>query len=222
MGADDASELLRRYGIDEVPGGTVDLLHEDMASQLAEQLGYPVVAKLICPDNVHKSRSGLIALDLRSGGDLGEAIERMRHAHSSICSDEHELVLHLQHMIAKGLEVIAGVKVDPQFGPVLAVGLGGVAVEALGQISRALLPLTADEIDALVASGPVGRVLESLPGADRDALQRNLVAIANLAWDMRTTLTEADFNPITVLSEGMGAWCVDVRLFVESGGPGCQ
>lgn len=219
------SDLLCRYGIDEVPGTTLHLpddwkggdgLHRALAA--AEGIGYPLAAKLHCPVHVHKSRAGLLALDLRSPRELAEAIERMLGAHSSACPDSHPRVLHLQSMVGQGLEVIAGVKVDPQFGPVLAVGLGGVAVEALQQVNRALLPLTAEEVGALVESGPVGRVLNTMPTADRQALQRNLLAIGALAWDLRSVLAEADFNPITVRADGRGAWCVDVRMFVAPAG----
>ena len=219
------SDLLGRYGIDEVPGATVNLPDDskggdglDRALAAAEGIGYPLVAKLHCPVHVHKSRAGLLALDLRSPQELTEAIEQMLGAHSSVCPDSHTRVLHLQSMVGQGLEVIAGVKVDSQFGPVLAVGLGGVAVEALEQVSRALLPLSADQIAVLVDSSPVGPVLETMPSADRHALQRNLLAIGNLAWDLRSVLAEADFNPITVLADGRGAWCVDVRMFVASPG----
>jgi acyl-CoA synthetase (NDP forming) len=219
------SDLLRRYGVDEVPGDTVHLPDGAIDSDGLERIlgaaggvGYPLVAKLHCPIHVHKSRAGLLALDLRSPPELAEAIEQMGQAHSSLCLDPHPLVLHLQSMVGKGLEVIAGVKVDPQFGPVLAIGIGGVAVEALGQVSRALLPLNAEQIAALVDSSPVKRVLETTPAADREALHRNLLAIATLAWDVRSVLAEADFNPITVLADGRGAWCVDVRMFITAPG----
>ena len=220
--SDAVSDLLRRYGVDEVPGATVelaealaDVLRLEAAVAAAEEIGYPLAAKLHCPVHVHKSRVGLLALDLRSSSHLVEAVERMRRAHSSVCSDPHPQVLHLQAMLDKGFEVIAGVKVDPQFGPVLAVGIGGTAVEVLQQVSRALLPMAAEEIATLVDSSPVGRVLQTMPTADRKALHRNLLAIGNLAWDLRSVLAEADFNPITVLANGRGAWCVDVRIFLR-------
>lgn len=223
MRSDAVSDLLHQYGIDEVPGATVQLSPNapdgdglGLAVAAATEIGFPLVAKLHCPVHVHKSRAGLLKLDLRSTPDLVAAVDQMRRAHSSICSDPHPQVLHLQSMVDKGLEVIAGVKVDPQFGPVLAVGIGGVAVEALQQVSRALLPLTAAQMAALVDSSPVGRVLETMPQADCEALHKNLLAIAALAWDLRSVLTEADFNPITVLADGRGAWCVDVRMFVDS------
>ena len=229
MRSDAVSDLLRRYGIDEVPGATVELSGTRSggdglgpAVAAATEVGYPLAAKLHCPVHVHKSRAGLLKLDLRSTPDLLAAVDHMSRAHSSICSDPHPQVLHLQSMVDAGLEVIAGVKVDPQFGPVLAVGIGGVAVEALQQVSRALLPLTAGQVAALVESSPVGRVLETMPQADRQALHKNLLAIAALAWDLRLVLSEADFNPITVLADGRGAWCVDVRMFVAApGGAQC-
>lgn len=219
------SDLLHHYGIDEVPGATAHLADDsngggglDRALAAADGVGYPLVAKLHCPVHVHKSRAGLLALDLRSPRELTGAVQQMLGVHSSVCPDPHALVLHLQSMVGKGLEVIAGVKVDPQFGPVLAVGIGGVAVEALRQVSRALLPLDAEQTAALVDSSPVGRVLDTMPTADRQALQRNLLAIGTLAWDLRSVLAEADFNPITVLADGRGAWCVDVRIFLKRPG----
>ena len=223
--SDAVSDLLRRYGIDEVPGATANLPDgseggDGLAGALAaaDGIGYPLAAKLHCPVHVHKSRAGLLALGLRSPTELTEAIEQLLEAHASVCSDPHARALHLQSMVGKGVEVIAGVKVDPQFGPVLAVGVGGVAVEALQQVSRALLPLDEEQIAALVNPSPVGRILETMPTADREALQRNLLAIGTLAWDLRSVLTEADFNPITVLADGTGAWCVDVRMFLKAAG----
>ncbi|MXZ53776.1 MAG: acetate--CoA ligase family protein, partial [Acidimicrobiaceae bacterium] len=229
MKSDAVSDLLRRYGVDEVPGATVQLSHTapggdglGPAVAAATEVGYPLAAKLHCPVHVHKSRAGLLKLDIRSTPDLLSAADQMRRAHSSICSDPHPQVLHLQSMVDVGLEVIAGVKVDPQFGPVLAVGIGGVAVEALQQVSRALLPLTAGQVAALVESSPVGRVLATMPQADHEALHRNLLAVSALAWDLRSVLAEADFNPITVLADGRGAWCVDVRVFIAApGGAQC-
>ena len=208
MRSEAVSDLLRRYGIDEVPGDTVQLFGTapggdglGPAVAVAEEVGYPLAAKLHCPVHVHKSRAGLLKLDLQSTPDLLSAVDLMRRAHSSICSEPHPQVLHLQSMVDAGFEVIAGVKVDPQFGPVLAVGIGGVAVEALHQVSRALLPLSAGQVAALVESSPVGRVLETMPQADLEALHRNLLAISALAWDLRSVLAEADFNPITVLAD---------------------
>ena len=227
MRSDAVSDLLHRYGIDEVPGATVQLPQPggdglEPAVAAATEVGYPLAAKLHCPIHVHKSRAGLLKLDLRSTPGMVAAVDQMRRTHSSICSDPHPQVLHLQSMVDAGLEVIAGVKVDPQFGPVLAVGIGGVAVEALQQVSRALLPLTAGQVVTLVESSPVGRVLETMPQADRQALHKNLLAIAALAWDLRSVLSEADFNPINVLADGRGAWCVDVRMFVAApGGAQC-
>ncbi|MYB28420.1 MAG: hypothetical protein F4X38_04695 [Acidimicrobiaceae bacterium] len=229
MRSDAVSDLLRRYGVDEVPGATVQLSDTapggdglGPAVAAANEVGYPLAAKLHCPVHVHKSRAGLLKLDIRSTPDLLSAADQMRRAHLSICSDPHPQVLHLQSMVDVGLEVIAGVKVDPQFGPVLAVGIGGVAVEALQQVSRALLPLTAGQVAALVESSPVGRVLATMPQADHEALHRNLLAVSALAWDLRSVLAEADFNPITVLADGRGAWCVDVRVFIAApGGAQC-
>ena len=222
MKSDAVSDLLGRYGIDEVPGTVVRLSDDtrdghglQAAVAAAERIGYPLAAKLHCPVHVHKSRAGLLELDLRSSSELAAAVERMLSAHSSVCPDPHPQMLHLQSMVDKGLEVIAGVKADPQFGPVLAVGIGGVAVEALQQVKRSLLPMTADEIGALVESSPLGRVLRTMPQADYEALHRNLSAIGDLAWDLREVLAEADFNPITVLADGRGAWCVDVRIFLR-------
>ena len=228
MRSDAVSDLLRRYGIDEIPGATVQLSQPGddglgPAVAAATKVGYPLAAKLHCPVHVHKSRAGLLKLGLRSTPDLLSAVDQMRRAHSSICSDPHPQMLHLQSMVDAGLEVIAGVKVDPQFGPVLAVGIGGVAVEALQQVSRALLPLTAGQVETLVESSPVGRVLETMPQADHEALHKNLLAISALAWDLRSVLSEADFNPITVLADGRGAWCVDVRVFLAApGGAQCR
>jgi hypothetical protein len=125
-------------------------------------------------------------------------------------------------MVRGGVEVLAGVSRDPDFGPVLVVGLGGVAVEALAQVALRPLPLRAGDAEALIAATPAARLLAGFrgqPPADVPALCRCLYALADYAWADRTAIAEIDLNPIRVLPEGQGCVVVDALIVPAQEGP---
>ena len=122
----------------------------------------------------------------------------------------------VQQMVRGGVEVLAGVSHDPDFGPVLAFGLGGVAVEALDDVGLRPLPLRAGEAEALVAETTAAAKLlagfRGLPAADVEALHRCLYALADYAWADRAAIAEIDLNPIKVLPRGQGCVVVDALI----------
>ena len=118
-------------------------------------------------------------------------------------------------MIAGGVEVFAGVSRDPDFGLVLAAGLGGVAVEALDDVALRALPLREGDAAAMIAETRAARVLAGLrgrPPADAGALVRCLEALADFAWAEREEVAEIDVNPIMVLPAGRGCVVVDALV----------
>jgi acetyltransferase len=121
--------------------------------------------------------------------------------------------VHIQRMLQAGQEVIVGVVRDPQFGPLMMFGSGGVEVEGLKDVAFGLAPLTASELEHMLKSTWAGRKLKgfrSLPPADRMAVRDVLVRLAKLALDC-PEIAEIEINPLRVLPEGYGAVAVDVR-----------
>ena len=202
-GADDvwldarsSRTLLEAYGIRLAPE-TLATTAEG-ATQAADALGLPVVVKSALP-GAHKTESGGVALDLRDLAAVEEAASRIG------CP------VLVQPMLA-GAELLVGVTQDPIFGPLVAIGLGGVQAELLGAVSFALAPLTDTDAAELVATGPLGRLVAGFrgrPPLHREALCDLLHRLSALAVDL-PELAELDLNPI--LADEHGYVAVDRRV----------
>jgi succinyl-CoA synthetase beta subunit len=118
-----------------------------------------------------------------------------------------------------GVELLLGVREDPQFGPVMVVGLGGILVEALDDVALRLLPVDADEARAMLRSLRGARLLgrfRQRPARDVDAVVRAMVGLSSVFASQRGWLSDVEINPLMVLGEGEGVRAVDVRLVERS------
>jgi acetyltransferase len=122
----------------------------------------------------------------------------------------------VQQMVGGGVEVLAGVSHDRDFGPMLAFGLGGIAAEALARVALRPLPLRVGDAEAMVAEVPAAAKLlagfRGQPPADLDSLHRCLEALGDYAWADRAAVAELDLNPIKVLPQGQGCVIVDALI----------
>lgn len=190
------------------------------ARRAAEEIGYPVALKVVSPTLLHKTEAGALALHL---GD-GEAVEQAYHAVLARArAHDPQVVVEgvlVQQMISDpdGVEVLVGVSHDPQFGPVVAFGLGGIHVELLRDVALRAAPLSEAEAREMIADIRGARLLEGFrgrPPADADALVQLLAGVSRLAADLRGTIAELDLNPVLVLPRGRGAVVLD-RLMTWS------
>jgi acyl-CoA synthetase (NDP forming) len=210
----DAKRLLAAAGLPVVPERLCVTREEALAAGVA--LGFPVALKLVADDVPHRSDLGLVAVGLRDGTALGEAWDRMtavrreRLAHVAVAG------FVVQPMVGDGVEVLAGVTHDRDFGPLIAFGLGGVAAEALDRVALRPLPLRVGDAEAMVAEvSAAGRWLAGFrgrPAADVESLHRVLEALADYAWADRAAIAEIDVNPIQVLARGQGCVVVDALI----------
>ncbi len=212
--------LLDAYGIRSAPARLVDCAAD--ARTAAGELGWPVALKVASPDIPHKSDVGALALDLASDDDVASAFERvMENARRSVPGARIEGVV-VQQMVGGVAETIVGLSIDPQLGPVLMFGLGGVFVEIMRDVAFRVGPLTPAEARDLVGEVRGAALLRGArgrPRADEEALVDTLVRVSRLGSDLRDVLAELDLNPIVVLPEGRGALVVDalaVRAEPES------
>ena len=182
----------------------------------ADAIGYPVALKLVADEVPHRSDLGLVAIGLRDARDLGEAWDRMAVIQSSKLGGITVAGFVVQQMVRGGVEVLAGVTLDRDFGLMLAFGLGGVAAEAFGSVALRPLPLRVGDAAAMVAEVPAAATLlagfRGAPPADAESLHRCLEALADYAWSDRALLAELDLNPITVLPRGQGCVVVDALI----------
>ncbi|MGH7399792.1 MAG: acetate--CoA ligase family protein, partial [Candidatus Rokuibacteriota bacterium] len=210
----DAKRLLSGAGLSVVRETLCTTREEAIAA--AEAIGYPVVLKLVADDVPHRSDLGLVAVGLRDAREIGAAWDRMIAVRSGKLGDVAVAGFVVQAMVSGGVEVLAGVTHDRDFGPVLAFGLGGIAAEALARVALRPLPLRVGDAEAMVAEVPaVAKLLAGFrgqPPADVDSLHRCLEALGDYAWADRAAVTELDLNPIKVLPRGQGCVVVDALI----------
>lgn len=204
-------ELLQRYDLPLAPARVVT--DSQQAEDIAQVMGFPVALKALAPDFSHKSDAGLVRLNLASH----EAVRAAADDLLARLGDAPREGLLVQRMIPGGVEVIAGVSQDPQFGPVLAFGPGGVLVELLDDVALRLPPLTHDQALAMIQETRSWKLLQGFrgqPPADITALADILVNLSRLAYDQANIIAGIDLNPVIVLPRG--AFIVDARIFVRS------
>jgi acyl-CoA synthetase (NDP forming) len=173
----------------------------------ALKIGYPVVLKISSEDIIHKTDVGGVRLNIRNEDELRVAYEDMMRNFGS----EDILV---NEMVAGGTEMIVGATDDPQFGPVVMCGLGGIFVEAVGDTSFRIAPVGREEADEMVSELHSSKILFSIRGgrrADVEALTDSIVRLSSLVSQFRD-IVEVDINPLTVLEKGRGAQVVDARM----------
>jgi acetyl-CoA synthetase (ADP-forming) len=209
----EAKALLARYGIPVTRERVVRGRDEAVAA--AEAIGFPVTLKAVTDRVVHKSDAGLVKLALGDRDAVARAWADVRRRLEALDPGSDAVVV--QEMIAGELELILGAKLDPQFGPVVMVGSGGILVELLRDIQLALAPIDQTGAEALLRRLRVWPLLDGFRGRARldvravaDALSR----LSRLAVDLGVRLGEIDVNPLIVRTESRGAVAADARAVI--------
>lgn len=212
----DFAQVLAAYGIRLPPDRLVT--SADEAVWLADEIGYPVVLKLVSPDITHKSDVGGVALNLTDDDDVRAAFGRIFKATRAARPDAVIEGMLVQKMLAGGQEIIVGVRRDPQFGPLALVGRGGVDVELLRDVAMGIAPLTRYQAERMLDSTRAGVRLKgwrSAPPADRAAVLDAMLRLSQAACNF-PEIAELEINPLYVLPQGQGAFAVDVRGVVNT------
>jgi len=213
--AAEAQHILEAHGV-PMPSARVART-EDEAVSGAEAVGCPVALKISSRNIAHKTDAGGVALNLRDGGEVRQAYRRIM---DGVCSREPrpdvEGVL-VQAMVSGGLELIVGMKRDPQFGPVLMVGLGGIFTEVMEDVTLRVAPVSVeDALDMLreLKAYPLLRGVRGSRPADVEALARIVERVSRIALDC-PSISEQDLNPVIVSRRGRGAVAVDALLVLD-------
>lgn len=214
----EAKRVLAAYGIPVVETRVARDAEE--AVRVADEIGYPVVLKILSPDISHKSDVGGVRLDLKSAGEVRGAADAVRKRCRELRPQAKLEGFAMQKMVQRGgaHELIAGVATDPAFGPVILFGQGGTAVEVIGDKAVALPPLNLALAADLVSRTRVAKLLEGYrdrPPIDRAALCLTLVKISRLAADI-PELMEMDVNPL--LADARGVMALDARIRIAPAG----
>jgi len=185
------------------------------AVKFAEEIGYPTVLKIVSPDVIHKFDVGGVILDLKSPEDIRDAYKKILENVKKHKPEANVKGILIQEMAPSSTEVIVGSTKDPQFGPALMFGLGGIFVEVLKDVTFRIAPIM--EQDALemiteVKAYPILRGYRNQPPADIDAIVKILLKTSKLVMDHQE-IKELDLNPIMVYAKG--AKTVDARIILE-------
>ncbi|MEZ5709286.1 MAG: acetate--CoA ligase family protein [Blastomonas sp.] len=205
-------ELLRAIGISVPPGGLAT--SADEAVEIAEKVGYPVAIKAQSAALAHKTEAGGVILNLGDADALRKGWDRL---HDNIRKAQPGLSLDgvlVEKMAAKGLELVVGARRDPKWGPVMLVGLGGVWIEAIGDVRLMPCDLAEEDIVAEIRQLRSAKLLGPFRGAppvDVVALARTASLVGRLMLT-RPEIVEIDINPVFAHAEGEGVTAVDALI----------
>jgi len=209
----EAREVLDFYGITLLKSFLAKT--RDEAAKSAKELGFPVALKIVSPDIIHKSDIGGVILNLNGEQEVKIAFDRITKKAEKVTSPSRIEGVLVSPMAPKGQECIVGMIKNPQFGPVIMFGLGGIFVEVLKDVSFRVTPITNLDLDEMITKIKGYPLLTGVRGEapkDTKTLKDIISKIAQLAMD-NPEINEVDLNPIIVHEKG--ASIVDTRIILE-------
>lgn len=210
----EAQAICRAYNISCPP--TVLATDKESCLAAAENMGYPVVLKIFSRQVIHKSDVGGVITGIGGNEQLGQAYERMlASVRKNVPGAEIGGVI-VQKQLPKGVEAVVGGLRNPQFGPVIMFGLGGIYVEVFKDVSFRLAPLDKEEALRQVRETKVYKLLQGVRGeqpCDIDALCDLIVNTGRLITEY-PEIAELDFNPVFCYPDGCSV--VDARLVLKA------
>jgi acetyltransferase len=212
----ESKQLLAAWGV----GSAREVLvaSAEAAVEAAQQLGFPVALKVDSPDILHKTEAGVVRLNLRDAAQVRSAYATTLASAKAYAPLARINGVSVQEMVEDGVEVIVGLSCDPQLGPVLLFGSGGVMVEVYNDLALRRCPITREEAQAMIGELKGARLLQGFrgrPAADVEALADTLARMSHLAMHMEGQLAELDINPLMVLPSGRGVKAVDALVVLR-------
>ncbi len=209
---EEGHEVLKSYGL-PLPNSALAKT-EDEAIKIAKKIGYPVVMKIASPQIIHKSDAGGVKVNLTNDNEIRSAFKTiLKNAKKYNKNAEIKGVLIVE-MVKGGKELIIGSKLEPGFGPVIMLGMGGIYVEVLKDVTFKLAPVTDKEADDMIASIKTQKLLQGVRGekpSDLAKLSECIQKLSQLVTDFKE-IKELDMNPVLVLEKGKGCKILDVRI----------
>jgi acyl-CoA synthetase (NDP forming) len=190
----------------------------DEAVSMAADIGYPVVLKIASPDILHKTDVGGVKVGLGSAEDVRDAFDLITYRAQRYVPEARIWGCLVQEMTPSGLEILVGMVRDPQFGPLVTLGLGGIYVEVLKDATFRVAPFSRREAEAMLGELRARALLDGVRGAppvDKEAIVDCLLRIGQLVQDF-PEIVELDINPLMVFERGQGATAIDMRLVLAS------
>jgi len=217
LGERDTREIISAYGF-EVPKSILATTAAE-AVTAAESLGFPIVMKIASPDILHKSDIGGVKVGLENPQDVESTFLDMKGRARRLMPEARLEGVLVQEMVSGGKEVILGMSKDPQFGPMLMFGLGGIYVEVLKDVTFRIAPINRDDAHEMVTGIRSYALLSGVRGeqpVDVRAIEESLLRLSQLVTDF-PQIVELDINPLAVFPKGRNPVAIDARLTIEEG-----
>jgi acetyltransferase len=211
----EAHALLSAYGFPVLSSRLAET--EERAVQAADEIGYPVVLKVVSPNVIHKFDVGGVRLNLTSHDEVRRAHRELLESVRKAQPDAQIWGVFVQEFVPGGVETILGLKRDPRFGPLLMFGLGGIYVEVLKDVTFRIAPIRELGAYRMIEGVRAHRLLEGFrgqPPRDVDAIAECLLRLSQLATELEE-IEELDVNPLMVFERGRGARVVDARILLR-------
>ncbi|NLC14127.1 MAG: CoA-binding protein [Chloroflexi bacterium] len=214
IGEYESRLLLNAYDIPNIQGGLAKTA--DQALQIAEEIEFPVVLKIVAEGLIHKSDAGGIILNLRNSDELRVAYDKLIERINTKEPSPEIIGAMVEKMAKKGVEVIVGMRRDATFGPLMMFGMGGTMVELVKDIQFRVAPLSKDDIQSMVSETVAGKLLNGYRGApiaDFDSLYSVIAQLSHLAAE-HPEIQEIEINPLIVYPKGEGVVAIDSRMIL--------
>lgn len=211
----EAEKLLKAYNLPVVRSGLAKSLNEGL--KIAAKIGYPVAIKIISPDIIRKTDVAGVRTNISNKEEFRTAFQMIKKSVQKKIPTAKIQGILIQKMIEKGTEIILGMRRDPQFGPLLMFGLGGIYAEVLKDVSFRLAPLTKNEAEKMIFEIKSRKIIEGVRGKeplDVKAISDCLCQLSQLALDW-PQIDQIDINPFFAFEKGKGGIVVDVRFLLK-------
>jgi len=208
-----SKSILKTYGVKVPPFALVTSAEE--AAKQAKKIGFPLVMKVVSPQILHKTDVGGVKVGLDNVNDVKKTFKDMYGRLSKKKGVEVKGIL-LEKMVPKGIELIVGIQNDPQFGPVIMVGLGGIMTEVMKDVAFRMLPITASDAKSMLNELKGSALLKGFRGSepiDTNMVAKMLMQIGKLGVENADYINSIDFNPVVVYPKSH--FVVDAKILLN-------
>ena len=214
LNEEEARQVISAYGF-RIPKSIL-AASETEAVKAAEEIGYPVVIKISSPDILHKSDFGGVRIGVKNAREVRKCFCDITQKARRLMPDAEIKGVLVQEMITGGKEIILGMSRDPQFGPLLMFGLGGIYIEILKDVSFRIAPIGLNEAEEMIQEIRSFPLLKGARGerpVDINTVVDNILRLSQLVTDF-PEIIEMDINPLIVFPEGGGTIALDARMTI--------
>ncbi len=211
----ESKQVFAAYGLDITHAKVATT--EDEAVATAEEIGFPIVMKIVSPDILHKSDAGGVKVDVNSVDDVRKFYKEIRANAKAYKKDAEIMGVVIQEMAPWGTEVILGSVNDPTFGPTVMFGLGGIFVEVLKDVTFRVAPFSEAQANEMMNEIQAAPILNGVRGEapkDKEKLNETICRYAFMVSDLKEEISESDANPVLVYDKGDGLKVADARIIL--------